>query len=201
MVRKPLVQPAADEPADREVRLRLPHQAAVVHDAEQEARQHQADGHLRIDPRTPAVGAMAVGDLVVQPAGSGTRSTRARMWSSGTSCPSDPATNSSSWAGGLRSASRGSPRSRNNIMFQEPRNEGFFNSPVPPRFRLCPDIRARRYRRGRGRSRNSARANSRRDGGLGNQDLLQRLGARASDMDPARASPCRPAASIDAPRR
>ncbi len=30
-------------------------------------------------------------------------------------------------------------------MFQESRNEGFFNSPVPPRFRLGPDIRAGRY--------------------------------------------------------
>ena len=37
--------------------------------------------------------------------------------------------------------------------------------------------------------------------GRGNQGQLQRLGARKCDMDPARASPCRPAASINAPHR
>ena len=150
MVRKPLVRPAADEPADREIRLRLAHQAAVVHDPEQEPRQHQPDSRLGVDPRPPAAGAMAAGDLVAQPAGSRTRSTRAGMWSSGTSCSSDPATNNSGWAGGLRfSMSWLSPFPQQHHV---PRTaeQGVFNSP---------------------------------------------------DMDPVRPSPCRSAASINAPRR
>ena len=68
MVRKPLLEPAADEPADRKVRLRLAHQEADVHDARQEPRQHRTDRGPGVDPGPTAVGATAVGDLVVEPA-------------------------------------------------------------------------------------------------------------------------------------
>ena len=67
MVGQRLVQPVAHEPADREVDLRLPHQPPVMHDPEQEARQHQPDRDLRIDPRPAVRLAIEVGDLRSKP--------------------------------------------------------------------------------------------------------------------------------------
>jgi len=56
MVWQRLVKAIADKPPDPEVDLCLPHQATIVHDPEQEARKHQPDGDLRIDPRSPERG-------------------------------------------------------------------------------------------------------------------------------------------------
>jgi len=62
-----LVQAIADEPPDPEVDLRLPHQATIVHDPEQEACEHQPDGDLRIDPRSPVVLAVEIRNLRPEP--------------------------------------------------------------------------------------------------------------------------------------
>ena len=68
MVGKTLVQPVSDEPADRDVDLRFPHQPAVVHNPEQQAREHQAHRHLRIDAGPAVVREIAVRHLLAQPA-------------------------------------------------------------------------------------------------------------------------------------
>ena len=47
----------------------------------------------------------------------------------------------------------------------------------------------------------SARANSRRDGTGKTSGISRRLRARKSDKEPIRASPCRPAATLNAPRQ
>ena len=61
------MQPVADEPADREIDLRLAHQPPVMHDAEQEPRKHQPDRDLGIDPRPPVRLAVKLGDLRPKP--------------------------------------------------------------------------------------------------------------------------------------
>ena len=63
MVGKTFMQTVADEPADRDVDLRFPHQPAVVHNPEQQAREHQAHRHLRIDAGPTVVRAIAVRDF------------------------------------------------------------------------------------------------------------------------------------------
>ena len=68
MVGKTLVQPVADEPANRDVYLRFAHQSAIVHDPEQQAGKHQPKGHLRVDPWPAVVGAIAIRNLFAQPA-------------------------------------------------------------------------------------------------------------------------------------
>jgi hypothetical protein len=52
VVRQDLVQPVARKPADRNVDLCLPQQPPVMYDPQQEAREHQTHGGLRVDPRT-----------------------------------------------------------------------------------------------------------------------------------------------------
>ena len=63
-----LGQPVAGEPADGDVHRRLPHQPAVVHDAEQQPRQHQPHRRLGINPRPATAGRVAIGHLGPQPA-------------------------------------------------------------------------------------------------------------------------------------
>jgi hypothetical protein len=67
MVGQRLVQPVADEPADREIDLRLAQHPPVMHDPEQEPREHQPDRDLRIDARPPVRLAIKVGDLRPKP--------------------------------------------------------------------------------------------------------------------------------------
>ena len=67
MVGHTLGQAEAREPADGEIDFRLAHQPTVMNDAEQEARQYQAQRRLGIDTRPPVVRAVQLGDLVVQP--------------------------------------------------------------------------------------------------------------------------------------
>jgi hypothetical protein len=67
MIGQGLVQSIADEPADREIDLRLPHQPPVMHDPEQEPSKHQPDRDFRIDPRPPVRLAVKVGDLRPKP--------------------------------------------------------------------------------------------------------------------------------------
>jgi hypothetical protein len=71
MIPQSCVQGAADEPADREIDLRLPHQWPVMHDAAQEHRRHQAHGDLGIDAGAAVGGTRAPGNQLR----SGTRST------------------------------------------------------------------------------------------------------------------------------
>jgi hypothetical protein len=47
--------------------MSLTHQLAVMHDAAQQAGEHQADRHLRIDARSAVVNAIAVRDFFPQP--------------------------------------------------------------------------------------------------------------------------------------
>ena len=68
MIRKPVVKTAADEPANRDVRLRFAQQTAVMRNPEQEPGQHQTNRDLRIDPRPTVVRAIAIGDVLMQPA-------------------------------------------------------------------------------------------------------------------------------------
>ena len=68
MIRKPVVKTAADEPADRDVRPRFAHPSAVMRKPEQEPGQHQTDRDLWVDPRPTVVHAIAIGDLLMQPA-------------------------------------------------------------------------------------------------------------------------------------
>lgn len=63
MIGQRLVQPVASEPADGEVHLSLAHQPAVMHDAEQEAGQHQPDSYLRVDAGPSVVRAVGVAHL------------------------------------------------------------------------------------------------------------------------------------------
>lgn len=68
VVRQPIAQAKAGEPADREVHLGLTHQPAVVHDAEQEPGEHQAHRRLWIYRRSPDSRGIHLGDLLMQPA-------------------------------------------------------------------------------------------------------------------------------------
>ena len=61
------MQPEPREPPDREVHLRFPHQAAIMNDAQQEARQHQAQGGLGIDRRAADGRHIGPGHLVIKP--------------------------------------------------------------------------------------------------------------------------------------
>jgi len=63
-----LMQRVADKPADREVHLRLAHQPAVMHDAEQESGQHQPNRHLWVDAGPTVIHAVDVAHLAGQPA-------------------------------------------------------------------------------------------------------------------------------------
>ena len=65
MVRQTLVQAVTNEPADRKVHLRFPHQSAVVHNPEQQAGKHQTHRNLRIDARSAIVDAIAVRHFLV----------------------------------------------------------------------------------------------------------------------------------------
>ena len=67
MIGQPVLQPVAGEPADRQVDLRLAHEPAIMDDPEQEAREHQPDRRLRIDPRAPDVRRIELGDLGRKP--------------------------------------------------------------------------------------------------------------------------------------
>ncbi len=67
MVRQPVVQTEAREPADREVDLRFAHQTSVVNDAEKEPREHQADRGFRINPRSTDPGCVRPDNLLTQP--------------------------------------------------------------------------------------------------------------------------------------
>ena len=67
MIRQTLVQPIPDEPADREVHLRLAHQPTVVYEAQQQARQHQPHPHFRVDSRATVVRAIAIRYFLMQP--------------------------------------------------------------------------------------------------------------------------------------
>ncbi len=67
VVRQRLVQAVADELADGEIDLGLTHEPTVMHNTEQEPGQHEADRHLRIDPRPAVVTTVNVGDLAAQP--------------------------------------------------------------------------------------------------------------------------------------
>jgi hypothetical protein len=67
MIGQGIVQPVADEPADREVDLRLPQQPSVMHDPEQEPGEHQPDRDLGIDPRPPVALAVQLGHLRAEP--------------------------------------------------------------------------------------------------------------------------------------
>src|SRR3954468_17489885 len=67
MIGQHLVKAIADEPADRDIDLRLAHQLAVMHNAEQQARQHQPHGHFRIDARPAILGTIKLRNLLTQP--------------------------------------------------------------------------------------------------------------------------------------
>ena len=47
--------------------MSLTHQLAVMHDAAQQASEHQADRHLRIDAGSTVVNAIAIPDFFPQP--------------------------------------------------------------------------------------------------------------------------------------
>ena len=66
MVRQRLVQSVADEPADRQIDLRLSHQPPIMDDAEQEARQHQTYGDFGIDTGPAIVGTIKLGQISLQ---------------------------------------------------------------------------------------------------------------------------------------
>ena len=66
VVRQPIAQAKAGEPADCEVHLGLTHQPAVVHDAEQEPGEHQAHRRLWIYRRSPDSRSIHLGDLLMQ---------------------------------------------------------------------------------------------------------------------------------------
>ena len=68
VIRQAVVEAVAGEPPDGEVHLRLAHQAAVMDDAEQEARQHQADRRLRVDPRPANARGVEFRHRLMQPA-------------------------------------------------------------------------------------------------------------------------------------
>ena len=61
------MQAIADEPADREVHLRLAEETTVVHDPEQQPGQHEPDCDLQIDAGPTIVEAIKVSDLFAQP--------------------------------------------------------------------------------------------------------------------------------------
>lgn len=78
MIGQRLVQAVADEPADRDIHQRLPHQPAVVHDPEQKAGK-KAHRHLGINARPTVIGTVEVRYLLAQPIQIENAITRARM--------------------------------------------------------------------------------------------------------------------------
>jgi hypothetical protein len=58
VIRQCLVQGIADEPADREIDLRLPHQSPVMNDAEEKTCKHQAHGDFGINAGAARVSAI-----------------------------------------------------------------------------------------------------------------------------------------------
>lgn len=68
MIREPLVQTEACEPADRQIDLRLAHQAPVMDDPEKKTRQHQPHGGFGIDAGAADAGRIEIRDIVLQPA-------------------------------------------------------------------------------------------------------------------------------------
>ena len=62
-----LVEAIPCKPADGKVDLGFAQQAPVVHDAEQETGEHQAQGGFRVDAGSPVVRAVEVRDLAAQP--------------------------------------------------------------------------------------------------------------------------------------
>jgi hypothetical protein len=67
MIGKIIVQAIANEPADRQVHLRLAHQLAIMDDAQQDPRQHPPHRDFRIDPRPAVVGTIKLSHLTAQP--------------------------------------------------------------------------------------------------------------------------------------
>jgi hypothetical protein len=67
VMRQFLVKAIPCEPTDGDVDLSLTHQLAVMHDAAQQAGEHQADRHLRIDTGSAVVNAIAVRNCFPQP--------------------------------------------------------------------------------------------------------------------------------------
>lgn len=63
MVRWLLVQAITSKPANGDADLSLTDQLAIVYDAGQQTREHQANRGLRIDAWPTVVRAIAVGDL------------------------------------------------------------------------------------------------------------------------------------------
>ncbi|WEF23883.1 hypothetical protein [Paracoccus sp. S3-43] len=96
MVRQRLVKPVSDKPANREIDLRLSHQPPVMHDAVQETRKHQPDGHVRIDPKAAIVRAIQFGHLGAQPPKVENRSDPDENMIFGQKSAERPTTNSSS---------------------------------------------------------------------------------------------------------
>jgi hypothetical protein len=62
------VEGVTDEPSDRQIHLRLAHQAPVVNDAKKKPGKHQAHRSLGIDPGAAFVRAVAVRHRRAQPA-------------------------------------------------------------------------------------------------------------------------------------
>lgn len=67
VIRQRLVQGVTDEPADREIDLRFPHQAPVMDDPEKKAGQHQAHSDLGVDAGAAVVGARESTHFSTQP--------------------------------------------------------------------------------------------------------------------------------------
>ena len=67
MIRQCLVQGGTDEPADRQIDLRLAHQAPVMDNPKQKARQHQAYHDFGIDAGAAIVGTVKIDHLGAKP--------------------------------------------------------------------------------------------------------------------------------------
>jgi hypothetical protein len=61
------MQPVPDEPPEGQVDLALTHQAAIVDDAQQEPREHEADGDFRIDAGPAIVRTIEISNFVAKP--------------------------------------------------------------------------------------------------------------------------------------
>jgi len=62
------MQRIANEPTNRQVHLRFPHQATVVNDPKQKAGKHQSHSHFGVDSWAAIVGTVEFCDLRPQPA-------------------------------------------------------------------------------------------------------------------------------------
>ena len=129
MIRKPVVKTAADEPANRDVRLRFAHQTAVMRNPKQESGQHQTDRDLWIDRRPTVVRAIAIGDFPCSQLTSRTRSMRAKTCDRREpAAPGGRRRTAQVGRAAFASSSRDLTNSRNSIWYHQPRNEGFFIS-------------------------------------------------------------------------